>query len=60
MSNKKAKYFVCSESEEPTIIYFSFEAAVASAIEYIDAFDEDGKKVSSYKYVADGVYTTNF
>lgn len=56
----KEKYFVCSNSEEPEVIYFTKEDAFSSGINYVDSFDENGKRVVSYKYVSDGKYTTNF
>jgi hypothetical protein len=59
MSNKE-KYFVCSHSEEPEVIYFNKEDAFKTGINYVDSFDEKGKRVASYKYVSDGEYTTDF
>ena len=53
------KYFVAS-GDEPSCIRFTLEAAIAEDDYYIDAFDEDGNKVQSYKRVAQGRYTTNF
>jgi hypothetical protein len=59
MTNKEI-YFVCSDSEEPEVIYFTKEDAFKTCINYVDSFDENGKRVASYKYVSDGEYTTDF
>jgi hypothetical protein len=59
MSNKE-KYFVCSHSEEPEVIYFNKEDAFKTGINYVDSFDNNGKRIASYKYVSDGEYTTDF
>ena len=45
----EAFYFVASSEDAPEAIYFSAEEAFESAFLFIDAFDEDGNKVISYK-----------
>ena len=57
--SKQPKYFVTS-GDEPNCIRFSYEAAVAEDDDYIDAFDEDGNRVQSYKRVSQGEYTDKF
>lgn len=59
-------YFVAS-NDQPEVIYFSPEEAFASGFEYLDAFDEEGNFVISYKLKAgefddtdEDDYTTNF
>lgn len=60
MKEIKEKYFVCSNGDAPESIYFDKnEALEDSYSEYIDSFDEDGVKVSSYKMVGD-FYTEDF
>lgn len=60
MSEKSVgKYFVVSEIDQPDKIVFSEEEARKSRSRYIDAFDENGKWVNSWKRVNDE-YTDNF
>jgi hypothetical protein len=60
------KYFVCSNGDEPYCIRFTFESATSEGDTYIDVFDENGEKVSSWKkkesppYTKHVVYTQNF
>ena len=39
------KYFVATEADEPVAIYFTMQMAKDSGADYIDVFDETGKKV---------------
>lgn len=60
MSEKSVgKYFVVSEIDQPDKIMFSEEEARKSRFQYIDAFDENGKWVNSWKRINDE-YTDNF
>lgn len=60
MEEIKEKYFVCSNGDCPESIYFNKDEVLGeSESEYIDSFDEDGIKVSSYKLI-DGLYTEDF
>jgi len=54
------KYWVASQGEEPTRIYFSALEAIQSNEPYLDSFDETGNKVRSMKRVDDCNYTTDF
>lgn len=56
---KQPVYFVTS-GDEPSCIRFTLEAAIIENDYYIDAFDEDGNKVDSYKRVAQGQYVSDF
>ncbi len=47
----EAVYFVASSEDGPEAIYFSSEDAFESAFLFVDAFDEDGNKVISYKLI---------
>lgn len=55
------KYFVCSNSDAPEFIYFDKDSAFNDQFptDFIDSFDENGEKVSSYKWI-DGSYTEDF
>ena len=58
---RKETYFVVSECEEPTRIFFNFKSAKESGITYIDSFDEDGKHFKAYKLDQHNLdYTTDF
>lgn len=60
MEEIKEKYFVCSDGDCPSAIYFNKDEVFEnSESDYIDSFDEDGVKVSSYKLVGD-FYTEDF
>lgn len=61
MEEIKEKYFVCSDGDCPSAIYFNKdEAFEESPTEYIDSFDEDGVKVTSYKLMSNGGYSEDF
>ena len=47
-------YYVCSSNDAPEIIYFSEDDAFSSGYEFIDVFDEDGEKLTSYKLDIEG------
>ena len=49
-------YYVCSSNDAPEIIYFSEDDAFSSGYEFIDVFDEDGEKLTSYKLDIEGEY----
>ena len=53
------KYYVASDGEEPTRIYFDRESAFASQAAYLDSFDEHGMPVKRYMR-EDGGYVTDF
>lgn len=54
------KYFVCSNGEEPEIIYFARDVAMNSEHAYIDSFDEYGHHVQAYKRYGERGYTREF
>jgi hypothetical protein len=54
------KYWVASQGEEPTKIYFSAILAFNSNEPYIDTFDEKGNWVRAFKRISDLEYTTEF
>ncbi|MFA7287399.1 MAG: hypothetical protein WC055_00820 [Melioribacteraceae bacterium] len=59
MEEIKEKYFVTSNGDAPESIYFNKDEVFQEDNDYIDSFDEDGVKVSSYKLVGDS-YTEDF
>ena len=59
MNHENEKYYVASDGEQPHQLYFGWEDAEKSNAQYLDAFDQNGKPVKSYKLV-DGQYTTQF
>lgn len=54
------KYYVASDGQEPTRIYFERDNAFASGAAYVDSFDERGMPVQRYTRDADGNYVTDF
>lgn len=52
----EAAYFVASSEDGPEAIYFSADDAFESAFLYIDAFDEEGYKLISYKLEDEDTY----
>lgn len=46
----EAKYFVTSNGDEPSQLFFDLESAKADESTYIDFFDSEGLHVNSLKY----------
>lgn len=53
-------YFVTSDGEEPKAIYFNMDDAIASGEEFIDVFNELGKRIKSYWRESEREYTMDF
>ena len=47
------KYFVCSDGEQPTKIYFDRSVFNLKNSFYIDSFDASGDLVRSYKFCSE-------
>lgn len=56
------KYFVLSNGDEPLQIFFTLENAqdYGNNGDYIDSFDENGKRVDSWKCLNDDEWTQEF
>lgn len=54
-----AKYFVLSDGDQPTEMCFDALAAFESESQYIDVFDDKGKRVQNFKSLPEG-YTDAF
>ena len=58
---EKAKYFIGSDFDQPLEMFFDIKTAFASCHWYIDSFDEEGKKVCSYRLIEETEkYTDDF
>ena len=60
MNDDKEKYYVASDGQEPTQIYFDRASACASRAAYLDSFDRDGMPVQRYTRDNEGQYVTDF